>query len=216
MPAAAWAVFVDFDGTISDLDTFDVLVEHFAGRAAWDATQRGLDDGTMSLRDVLALQASYVRAPYDDVSAFLRGRVRLDPAFAGFAKWCAERAIPLTVVSSGIERIIRDRLVDLDLGTLPVVANGIEADPAGWRIVFRDPVPNGTDKAAVVRAAASAGTRTAFVGDGRSDYAAALAADVRFARRDFPLAAHLRQRGIAFTPFDSFADVAAAFATLTV
>ena len=52
-PLAAWAIFIDFDGTITDRDTFDVLVEHFAGRRRVGQTERGLDDGSATIRDVL-------------------------------------------------------------------------------------------------------------------------------------------------------------------
>jgi HAD superfamily phosphoserine phosphatase-like hydrolase len=206
-PNAAWAFLVDFDGTISDLDTFDVLVRHFAGDAAWHETERGLRDGSLSLREVLQLQAAHVRGSFDEVSALLRSRVALDPSFAPFVAACRARDIPVTVVSSGIEPIVRGRLAEIGLGDLPLIANGIVADPAGWRIEFRDPVGNGTDKVAVVRAAQAAGRRAAFVGDGRSDYAAALAADYRYAKRGLNLERYLRAEGVAFTPISSFADI---------
>jgi HAD superfamily phosphoserine phosphatase-like hydrolase len=206
-PNAAWAFLVDFDGTISDLDTFDVLVRHFAGDEAWHETERGLRDGSLTLREVLQLQAAHVRGSLDEVSALLRERVALDPSFVPFVAACRARDVPVTIVSSGIEPIVRGRLAELGLADLPVVANGIVADPAGWRIEFRDPVGNGTDKVAMVRAAQAQGRRAAFVGDGRSDYAAALAADRRYAKRGLNLERYLRGEGVAFTPISSFADI---------
>ena len=205
--SAAWAFFVDFDGTITDLDTFDVLVNHFAGESAWHASERGLRDGSTSLRDVLQLQASHVRGTLDEVCAILKSEIALDPTFAPFVAACRAAGVPVTVVSSGIEPIVRGRLDDVGLGDLPIIANGIDADPAGWRIRFRDPVGNGTDKVAVVRAAQAEGRLAAFVGDGYSDYAAALAADRRYAKRGRNLERHLGKLGLAFTPVSSFADI---------
>jgi len=207
-PLAAWTIFVDFDGTITDLDTFDVLVRHFAGNEAWLRTEVGLDAGTMSLRDVLSLQASYVRGSFEDVAALLRAEVTVDPTFAPFVADARAHDIPVTVLSSGIAPIIRDRLVRVGLGDLAIVANDIDPAPTGWTIAFRDPVGNGTDKAGIVRAARDAGTRTLFIGDGRSDYAAAVVADRCFAKRGLPLERYLREHDVPFESFETFDEIA--------
>lgn len=209
-PDRAWAVFVDFDGTITDRDTFDVLVQHFAGPEAWAQTEVGLDDGTMSLRDVLQKQASFVHESYDHVAALLRREVRVDPTFAPFVAAARARSIAVTIVSSGLAPIIAGRLAEIGCGDLPIVANDVDPRPAGWVIHFRDDVSNGTDKAAIVRAARAAGMRTIFIGDGRSDYGAAIEAERRFARAGLPLERYLRERGLACESFASFADVRAA------
>lgn len=214
MPSAPWAVFVDFDGTITDLDTFDVLVKHFAGNDAWEASGRGLEDGTVSLREVLQRQAAYVRGSFDEVATLLARRVRVDPTFASFVSACRRRGMPVTVVSSGIEPIIRLRLAEAGLVDLPVVANAIEPDPAGWRIRFRDAAGNGTDKAALVRAARARGLHTIFIGDGPSDYDAAVTADRRFARRGLPLERYLRERALPVVAFSSFDQIEPELAAL--
>jgi 2-hydroxy-3-keto-5-methylthiopentenyl-1-phosphate phosphatase len=153
-------------------------------------------------------QAGLVRGEFDDVCAYLRRTITVDPTFADFARLCRERGVPLTIVSSGVERIIAGRLAEVGVRDVAIVANGLVADPAGWRLVFRDDVPNGTDKAALVRLAAAHGARTVFVGDGRSDFDAALAADVRFAKRGAALERFLRERNVRFEPFSNFQEVA--------
>ena len=212
-PRAAWTIFVDFDGTITDLDTFDVLVRRFAGDDVWARTQVGLDDGTMTLRDVLQMQASYVRAPFDEVAALLRCEVAVDPTFAPFVAACRARAVALTVLSSGIAPIVAGRLAEVGCADVPVVANDVDALASGWKIRFRDPVANGTDKAAFVCAAQRTGARVIFVGDGRSDYAAALAADRCFAKRGLALEAYLRANGVAHETFAAFSEIHDALAT---
>jgi len=203
----AWAVFVNFDGTITDRDTFDVLVQHFAGPEVWARTGLGLNDGTLTLRDVLDRQVAYVRAPFDEVAALLRREVRIDPTFPPFVRACRRRGIALTVLSSGIARVITGRLADVGCGDVPVVANDVEAHVTGWKICFRDPVPNGTDKAAFVRHARESGSRTVFIGDGHSDFAAALEADRCFAKAGLPLESYLRAQGVAFDVFETFTEV---------
>jgi 2-hydroxy-3-keto-5-methylthiopentenyl-1-phosphate phosphatase len=156
---------------------------------------------------VLASQAALVRGEFRDVAALLRREIRVDPSFPVFARACRDRGVPLQVVSSGVASIVRDRLRDFELDDLPIVANEVDPRPEGWVLHFRDPVSNGTDKAAIVRAACSDGRRTVFIGDGRSDYDAAREADVRFAKRGLPLAAYLAARALPFEAYATFADV---------
>jgi 2-hydroxy-3-keto-5-methylthiopentenyl-1-phosphate phosphatase len=200
-------VFVDFDGTITDRDTFDVLVEIFAGPEVWAQTERGLDDGLATIRDVLQIQAGMVRGSFAEVAALLRRAVTVDPAFPEFVRFCTERNMAVTVVSSGIEPIIRDRLDEVGLPGLPIVANGLDPDPAGWKILYRDGSENGTDKVAIIGEARTRGTQTIYIGDGRSDYAAATLADRPFAKRGRPLERYLREHAIPFEPYTTFADL---------
>jgi len=159
------------------------------------------------VRDVLQAEAGLVRGSYAEITALLRRAIRVDPSFADFVAVCRARGAEITIVSSGIEPIVRDRLDEIGVGEIAIVANGIEPDPNGWRIVFRGDAANGTDKQALVLAARAAGSRTLFIGDGRSDYAAAIAADTRFAKRGYPLARYLTERGIDFISYSSFAEV---------
>jgi 2-hydroxy-3-keto-5-methylthiopentenyl-1-phosphate phosphatase len=154
-----------------------------------------------------------VRGSFASVSAILHEEVNVDTTFPAFVRYCSARGALVTVVSSGIERVIRERLDGVGLPKLPILANGIDADPAGWKVIYRDGSSNGTDKAAVVREAHARGLRTIYVGDGRSDYSAATLADRRFAKRGLPLERFLLERQLAFEPFTSFADVQAALAS---
>jgi 2-hydroxy-3-keto-5-methylthiopentenyl-1-phosphate phosphatase len=156
---------------------------------------------------VLASQAALVRGEFRDVAALLRREIRVDPAFPAFARACRDRDVPLQVVSSGVASIVRDRLHDFELDDLPIIANEVDPRPEGWVLHFRDPVSNGTDKAAIVRAARDDGRRTVFIGDGRSDYDAARQADVRFAKRGLPLEAYLTERELPFDAYETFAGV---------
>ncbi len=199
-------VFVDYDGTITDLDTFDVLVKHVAGAAAWGSLEAQLASGDLTLRAVLERQAAYLNISLADADAYLKRTVRFDPAFAPFVHDCRARKIPVTVVSSGIEPLIRCALARNGLADVPLIANAVDPRPDGWRIRFRDSGANGTDKARLVRAAHAGGSRTVFIGDGHSDFDAALAADDRFAKRGRALERFLTGRRIAVTPFASFAE----------
>jgi 2,3-diketo-5-methylthio-1-phosphopentane phosphatase len=201
------SVFVDYDGTITDLDTFDVLVRTYAGAHLWHDLEERLEAGTMTLRDVLSAQAAAIHVSLDEADALLARETHFDPAFAPFVRACEERGIDLTVVSSGVAPLIERAFARNGLSHVRILANGVDPDPSGWKFHFRDASDNGHDKAAAVRIARDAGFETIYAGDGPSDYEAAIVADRRFAKVGRGLERYLRERGIAFTPFESFAQV---------
>jgi 2,3-diketo-5-methylthio-1-phosphopentane phosphatase len=200
-------VFVDFDGTITDLDTFDVLVRECTGAHRWEELESKLHAGSMTLREVLAAQAAGVRASLDEADALLSRQTRFDPGFASFVRRCEAKDVPLTVLSSGVAPLIERAFARQGLAHVRILANGIDASPEGWRFLFRDDSDNGHDKAAAVRAARERGAFTVFVGDGPSDYEAALVAERRFAKSGRALETYLRGRAIPHTAFTSFHEI---------
>ncbi|MDQ2662629.1 MAG: HAD-IB family phosphatase [Candidatus Eremiobacteraeota bacterium] len=176
----------------------------------WERLDRHLYEGTMTLRDVLAAEAACIRYDLDEADAILVKNTRFDPTFAAFARRCRSEGVPMTVLSSGVEPLIRRAFEREGLADVPVRANRVDASPRGWRFLFRDASANGHDKAAAVRSARREGLLTAFVGDGHSDFEAALEADRRFAKRGRDLEAYLQKNGVEFTPFDRFNEVEAA------
>jgi 2-hydroxy-3-keto-5-methylthiopentenyl-1-phosphate phosphatase len=204
------AIFVDYDGTITDQDTFDVLVNEYVDAQTWNELERKLGAGSMTLRDVLAAQASGIAVSLDEADALLASQTRIDPTFRSFADACTEHDARLEVVSSGVAPLIERAFARNGLSDVDVFANGVDPSPRGWRFLFLDDSANGHDKAARVVAAREAGYETVFIGDGPSDYDAAIAAGRRFAKQGKSLARYLRGRGVPFTSFASFAEIESA------
>jgi HAD superfamily phosphoserine phosphatase-like hydrolase len=182
-------------------------VRAFAGEEPWAAIDRELVAGRISLRDALARQARLVRLSRDEVLTFLERTVTVDPAFAAFVARARQAAAEVVVLSSGVRPIIVAALERAGVRDIPVVANEVDFSLDGWTLTFGDPVENGTDKAGRVRAAKARGEATVMVGDGISDYAAALAADRVFAKKNRALERYGSERGLPWTPFASFAEV---------
>jgi len=203
---APFAVFVDFDGTITDIDTFDALVRAAAGDAAWEAIDEPLLAGRITLREALVRQAALVRLSRTEALAFLESHARVDPAFAPFVAAVRAHGGTIRVVSSGIATVIHDALACAGV-EVDVLANDADFAPTGWTLTFVDASDNGHDKAAHVRAAAAAGLETIFVGDGISDFAAAAIADRRFAKAGRALEAYCRERALPCATFTSFDEV---------
>ncbi|GAC1538634.1 MAG: MtnX-like HAD-IB family phosphatase [Candidatus Velthaea sp.] len=202
-------VFVDYDGTITDVDTFDALVRYGASVEAWDEIDGALVAGRMRLRDALAAQAAVMRIPKRDALAYLEATATVDPAFAPFVARARAHDADVCVVSSGIASIIVPALQRAGVD-VPVFANDVDFAESGWTMTFIDESDNGHDKAARVRSARAAGEHTVYIGDGMSDFEAALAADRVFAKRGRPLERYCRERNVTFAAFDSFSEIESA------
>jgi HAD superfamily phosphoserine phosphatase-like hydrolase len=188
------------------------LVRAVAGDATWDEIDASLHAGRISLRDALRRQASLVRLSRPEALAFLEANARVDPAFGPFVASVRAHRGTIRVVSSGIATVIHDALARAGV-EVDVVANDVDFAPGGWAMSFVDDSANGHDKAAHVRAARAAGAHTVYVGDGISDFEAALAADRRFAKHGRALEAYCRARGVAVTSFATFDQVERALFT---
>ncbi|MDQ6931312.1 MAG: haloacid dehalogenase-like hydrolase [Candidatus Eremiobacteraeota bacterium] len=186
-----------------------MLAQHAASKDRWEQIEAHLHARAMTLREVLSAHASLITITLDEADAFLETQTRIDPAFKEFAARCQARAVPVTILSSGIAPLIERALARNGIAGLPVHANGVDPRPEGWVMRFRDPSDNGHDKAAEVRAARARGSTVVYIGDGYSDYDAAVAADLRFAKCGRALVAHLRERNLPFVEFTSFAEVTA-------
>ncbi len=201
-------VFVDFDGTITEKDTQELLIRRFAGDHAFLELQAQLEAGRITVRQALDIQVESVRgASFDEVVMFLLSATSLDRSFPAFAWACHEARLRLCVLSAGMRPVIRALLGTLDLPDIPVIAGDLDASLIGWRMVWPDDSPNGIDKRAYVASAKHMGRETTIIGNGVTDYDAALIADHRFARAGDHLERMLLDSGVAYTPFHTFADL---------
>jgi 2-hydroxy-3-keto-5-methylthiopentenyl-1-phosphate phosphatase len=203
-------LFVDFDGTITDRDLLDTIAQTFGDPEVYAEVDRGLDEGNLTLHDVLRREFEPVRAPLAEVQAWLLENATVRPGFRELVELAEQRGWRLVVLSSGFRQLIEPVLAREGLGGLEVFCNEVEPDPSGWRATFRDEtaclVCSEPCKRATVVAESSGGRRI-YVGDGISDRCGAEASDTVFARRG--LAGYLAERGVAFQHFDDFHSIVA-------
>jgi HAD superfamily phosphoserine phosphatase-like hydrolase len=212
---SALAIFVDYDGTITNVDTFDLLVRSVAGDTAWDAIEAEFAAKRITLREALRREAALLRITQPEAFAMLEARAVVDASFATFASTARANGASVTVVSSGLRQVIEPALARIG-ADVPVFANDVTFDPNGWRLTFLDESANGHDKAARVRAAHDAGSATVYIGDGISDFDAAREADTRFAKTNRALERYCRDNGLACTSFTTFDDITSALFAPTV
>jgi 2-hydroxy-3-keto-5-methylthiopentenyl-1-phosphate phosphatase len=176
------------------------VLERFGDPLAYQEAEDALGR-TLTLHEVIAVEFATVRAPLDEVVAFVVDCARVR---RGFRELAASHN-PL-VVSSGFCELIEPVLAREGVH-VQLLANRLDARSDGWRVRFRDEAQCGDCGEACKRGALPAAPFV-YVGDGYSDRCAALAAERVFARDG--LARYLDARGVAYEPFDDFFDIARA------
>ena len=192
---------VDWDGTVTVRDTLLMVVEHFGDPSLEEALDAALESGRMTHRAVMEAEFAAVDAPLDQVVRYVVENAEIRPGFAELAN----RFDPLILSSSFHETI--EPVLEREGVVARVRANRVDAQPGGWRIRWESDTECAVCGEPCKRASLPGG-EVVYVGDGYSDRCAALAADRVFARAG--LASYLEKQGVAFEPFETLFDVAAA------
>ncbi|KAF9287233.1 hypothetical protein BGZ68_002065 [Mortierella alpina] len=243
-PQVALHVYTDFDSTVVLEDTGNTLLEHEIGIKELERLDRlpVTNPGHISLRKAEDMKWDNLRLTINEAADILVGpvdemqtsgripfdqtdsstgttrsyKVRLDPGFKEFHRFCKENHIPITVVSIGIQPLIQE-ILNRHLGAdhdIEVRANGLNfRDDGSWKIVWRDSSPFGVEKGRALREARASdlvnptSDQILWCGDGSSDFPAALVADIRLARQHTTLEKLLRANQIPHRAFTTFKTV---------
>jgi 2-hydroxy-3-keto-5-methylthiopentenyl-1-phosphate phosphatase len=193
---------LDWDGTVTEVDTLHLVIERFGDPDVFHAMEAEIGR-RLTLQEVIAVEMGTITAPLGEVVAWLIRTARIRPGFTELVR--EHRPV---VVSAGFHELIEPLLAQTGVA-LPLIANRIVHDaPTGWRVAFRDSTPCAVCGEPCKRAAAISEGPFVFVGDGVSDRCAALAAARVFARAG--LARYLDDAGVPYEPFDDLLEVAAA------
>src|ERR1044071_4592864 len=124
---------LDFDGTVTERDTLDLVLERFGDVGVYERAEAELEAGRMTLNGVIAAEFASVAAPLDEVVAYLLEHARFRPGFAELAR--ARRPL---IVSSGFHELI-EPLLEREgvLDAVELRANRVAARPDGWIVRFR-------------------------------------------------------------------------------
>ena len=201
------AVLTDFDGTITRTDVAEAILEEFAPRTWWEIEELHRSR-TIGTRESLARQFALVHVKQTDMLRFVDAHVEMDESFPEFAAFCDRRGIQLEIVSEGLDFYVRYLMQKWGL-RIPVRTNHAVFEEGRVRIEYpwADATCTlcGTCKLLRLFELRIQGHPIAYVGDGHSDLCPAIEADVVFAKAE--LAQLCDQEGIAYTPFERFADV---------
>jgi 2-hydroxy-3-keto-5-methylthiopentenyl-1-phosphate phosphatase len=205
MDLASASVFLDFDGTMTVVDSGVHLLERLGGDGSWLAIDELYAAGAIGSRE--CLEREWELLPHDEAALREAAReVALDPATEPLIAELRARGAEVSVLSDGFGFYAEEICERLGV---PVLTNAVD-----WLAGTLD-FPNldrccpcsscGTCKQAPIKDARRRGRTTVFVGDGVSDRKAALLADVLFAKGR--LAEWCEVSGVDYVGFDTLADV---------
>jgi 2,3-diketo-5-methylthio-1-phosphopentane phosphatase len=141
--------FSDFDGTITTSDSNDFMTDNLGyGPEKRKAGNADVLYGRASFRDAFKSMMDSIKAPYDKCIQTLLDNISLDPDFKDFYYWARENNIPVVILSSGMEPIIRALLVYMigrDAEDMHIVSSHVVPrdgksinEEGGWQIAFHD------------------------------------------------------------------------------
>ena len=202
--ARSFAFALDFDGTITQEDSTDSLLERFA-LPEWREVEALWEAGLIGSRECLARQVALLRASPEELDDAI-DEAAVDPDFVDFVAEAEARGIALSIVSDGFDRVIR-RVLAREGVALPFASNMLTYRGGGrWSAGF----PRAREACAAGSGVCKCTARPAaetlvLVGDGRSDFCLAGRSDLVFAKGK--LQAHCRAEGFSHVPVRGFSEI---------
>ncbi|MDE2180318.1 MAG: HAD-IB family phosphatase [candidate division NC10 bacterium] len=206
---SAFQVLCDFDGTITKTDVTDAILEAFA-LPAFREWQCRWERGEITSRECMARQVELIRADRATLIQF-SADLPIDEGIVTLNQQCAERGIPLMIVSDGLDLIIEAVLRRRGLSHIPVISNRLVWNGNGLpSLSFPSASPDcwigaGTCKCAVAASGGFSLKETVYIGDGRSDRCISTVAQQVFAKGKLREWCDLQ--GVACEPFETLTDV---------
>jgi 2,3-diketo-5-methylthio-1-phosphopentane phosphatase len=207
---------LDFDGTITEQDVGDKVVERFAS-PGWEEGVRRLVRGEWSVGKLQRWEAARLPAHrLREMVDFALRTARIRPGLRELVDFANARSFHIEVASAGFDFYVNAVLEREGFTDLEVVVPRFTFDEAGDpplnpRLRFPSGVATcervGLCKCDRLWRLQRERRLAVFVGDGISDQCPAGEADLLFARGS--LARHCAAHGIGYVPYDDFFDVLA-------
>ncbi len=196
-------MLIDFDGTVTQNDSVDAILEAFA-LPEWRTVEASWIAGTIGSRECMRQQAGLIRAWPHELNAFI-DNIAIDPAFRKLLQTCADENAAYAIVSDGYDVTIRRVLGRLGVDC-PVVCGRLEhVREDNWRFSAPYSDPECRSGAGTCKCMEAMGGNSILIGDGRSDFCVAGTASFVFAKG--ALAQHCRDSGIPHLEFHTLHDI---------
>lgn len=201
-----YAVFCDFDGTVTNFETAEGLWEMFMGVDGYrkKLAQMVADDYTTS-RGIKELFGTIKSAEYPQVLAYLK-TITIRPGFEEFLTFLKARKIPFVLVSGGIRE-----MVDYALAPYLDLVEGVYCCDLSCEQEYFTVSSAYDDGVDLLRKELAmqeySFEKSIFLGDSFTDRNAGQSADIVFARDR--LHSFLTEKGVAHYCFETFFDVIA-------
>ncbi|MBI2847491.1 MAG: MtnX-like HAD-IB family phosphatase [Chloroflexi bacterium] len=201
-------ILCDFDGTVVEQNVADVLLSTFA-KEAWERLRAQFRAGLINLREYSEGGFSSIQVDKETLMDSVQQKVTLRPYFHELVELSRERAIPLVVVSHGMDFYLEAAFQKFGLAGIHYLAVQATFSPSGMK--FHYPLTSetckqyGNCKCLLLERYQGEGHKVIYIGDGPPDRCPAEKADYIFATRR--LLTICQERGLPHTEFSDFRDV---------
>ena len=201
---------IDFDITISNKDSTDVLLETHQPEFKQELRKK-YRAGEYSIREFIKYGLGSLNITKEQYIQTLQENVTIDETFIDFVK----SGVEFKIVSAGSRLNVQGTLLKygINLPDSEVISNDLKFDGADKnQITVENPFLDkegyyGVDKKEAVENYKKKGYKTYFVGDGPSDYKALEVADFAFVRKGTRAVKFCEENGIEFFEFDNFNEI---------
>jgi len=203
-----YAIFFDFDNTITPFDVFDNIVETFSINKKWTEYESAWKKGEIGSKDCLSGQLESVRIDRRGLMKYL-AKIKVDPYFKKIVALLKKRGVAPVIVSDSFQFFLEYILQKNGIKGLKIYSNKIRFSKDRLMPAFphqhstcricgnckKKHLPNKGRKKTVV----------IYVGDGLSDLCPAKHSDIVFAKGS--LKRYLAKEYKEFLPFETLKDV---------
>lgn len=198
-------ILSDFDGTIVEEDLAAIILQNFA--VGWEKYDDLLELGEITVEECMEKQYGLINAELEEmISAINHIPVRTN--FLQFAQHCHENSIDLKIVSAGLDFTIHYVLSQYNLD-LEVISASTTRKNNHLSLIFPryDRSKYKDFKEAAVLKPKENGNYVIYIGDGASDFTAALQADYVFTVKNSQLAKFCFDKNLNFSDFYDFTEL---------
>jgi 2-hydroxy-3-keto-5-methylthiopentenyl-1-phosphate phosphatase len=203
-------IFCDFDGTLTNHDTLDLLLQRFAP-ASWRDLDRAMLAREISEREGLKREMALITAPDDVLRQTLEAEIRPAEGIEELIGLVRRKGWPMQVVSGGLIGFAGALWRSWGYGEIPLLANDHRRNAEGGIEVIEATTPRLREncshcKSYHLQQALQRGSKIVYIGDGLTDYCPAQLAHRRYAKGN--LLTHLRECGVEAVEFENLTQVA--------
>jgi 2-hydroxy-3-keto-5-methylthiopentenyl-1-phosphate phosphatase len=203
-------ILIDFDGTITNQDIGDEVIENFA-EPEWREAMVKFRSGEMNVKELWAFETGLLREDREQAAVDHSLNVaEIRSGFDELIQYCKNENIPVEVCSSGMGFYVDSILEKHGYGDLPRARPDVDYDENGHGLMAMPDCIEDCGMTVMCKCARvwnwrRKGYRVLFVGDGVSDQCAVTQADDVFATAS--LRKSCEANGIEHTPFETFHEV---------
>ncbi|MGB5959881.1 MAG: HAD-IB family phosphatase [Coleofasciculaceae cyanobacterium] len=199
------AVFCDFDGTITAVETFVGMSKEFTPQLSAELTPQ-MYAKTLTLREgVRQLLESIPAARYPEIIEYARISA-IRPGLSELVDFLDAEAVPFIVVSGGLRGMVEATLTEAGLLSRVTAIYAIDIDTKGEFLAVHSQFEAGNEMVSKVQVMAQhPAIEQVAIGDSVTDLNMALVAPVVFARDR--LSQYLDEHNKPYLPWQDFFDV---------